>query len=72
MSKKNNRDAMNLLMAVISYYTSNLRVGKRFARNVITAVREKKLLYREAYRLTGLHHETFETYAKELSKGDTA
>ena len=54
------------------YRTSNLRIGRRFARNVITAVREGKLLYREAYRLTGLRHETFETYAKELGGGDAA
>ena len=52
------------------YHTSNLRIGKRFARNVIRAVRERKLLYREAYRLTGLHHETFEKYAKKLDKED--
>lgn len=48
------------------YVTQNLRIGRRFAEGVVRAVGEGKLLYRDAYRLTGLHGRTFEQYAKFL------
>lgn len=48
------------------YNNQNLRVGKRFARIVMTAARSGRLLYRDAYRLTGLNGETFDRYAKRL------
>lgn len=51
------------------YATQNLRLGRRFAEAVVRAAREGKLLYREAYRLTGLHGETFERYAEQLGFG---
>ena len=48
------------------YNNQNVRVGKRFARAVMHAAKEGRLLYREAYSLTGLHGATFERYAKAL------
>jgi Zn-dependent peptidase ImmA (M78 family)/transcriptional regulator with XRE-family HTH domain len=51
------------------YATQNLRVGRRFAGAVIRAAREGRLLYRDAYRLTGLHGKTFERYAERLGFG---
>ena len=50
------------------YATANLRIGKRFARAVITAARNEDILYRHAYRLTGLNQVTFEKFAKHLDK----
>lgn len=52
------------------YANQNLRVGRRFASAVIRATREGKLLYGEAYRLTGLHGKTFDHYAASLGMGD--
>jgi Zn-dependent peptidase ImmA (M78 family) len=51
------------------YVNQNLRVGQRFASTVIRAVKEGKLLYSEAYRLTGLYGRTFERYAASLGFG---
>jgi len=51
------------------YATQNLRVGHRFASAVIRAAKEGKLLYSEAYRLTGLHGKTFDGYAAYLGFG---
>jgi Zn-dependent peptidase ImmA (M78 family) len=48
------------------YANQNGRVGRRFAQTVVQAAREGKLLYREAYQLTGLHGETFERFANSL------
>lgn len=48
------------------YLNQNTRLGKRFARAVVTAAKEGRLLYRDAYRLTGLHGATFDKYAKAL------
>jgi Zn-dependent peptidase ImmA (M78 family) len=48
------------------YATQNARVGHRFAEAVIRAVKEGKLLYSEAYRLTGLYGKAFERYASDL------
>lgn len=42
------------------------RVGDRFARAVISATREGRLLYRDAYSLLGLKGRTFDTYAQRL------
>jgi Zn-dependent peptidase ImmA (M78 family) len=46
--------------------TQNVRVGRRFGEAVVRAVKEGRLLYREAYQLTGLHGRTFDTYAERL------
>jgi Zn-dependent peptidase ImmA (M78 family) len=51
------------------YATQNLRLGRRFARAVIQATREGKLLFNDAYRLTGLRGRTFEQYAERLGAG---
>jgi Zn-dependent peptidase ImmA (M78 family) len=48
------------------YATQNTRVGKRFARLVARAAKEGKLLYRDAYALTGLTSTTFDQYARDL------
>lgn len=50
------------------YATQALRVGQRFGRTVVRAVREGRLLYREAYRLTGLYGQTFEKFASGLDR----
>ncbi|MFA5416812.1 MAG: ImmA/IrrE family metallo-endopeptidase [Methanoregula sp.] len=51
------------------YANQNMRVGHRFAMAVIRATREGRLLYRDAYNLTGLYGITFEKYAKSLGMG---
>jgi Zn-dependent peptidase ImmA (M78 family) len=51
------------------YVNQSLRIGQRFASAVIRAVQEGKLLYSEAYRLTGLHGRTFDHYATSLGFG---
>ncbi|MBC7943906.1 MAG: ImmA/IrrE family metallo-endopeptidase [Burkholderiales bacterium] len=52
------------------YKTQNVRVGKRFARIVARAAKEGRLLYRDAYRLTGLYGATFDRYAKSVGAYD--
>ena len=44
----------------------NFRIGKRFGVAVVRAAREGRLLYSEAYRLTGLFGRTFEKFATRL------
>ncbi|VVB63886.1 Uncharacterised protein [uncultured archaeon] len=51
------------------YANQKLRVGRRFGETVVRAAREGKLLYRDAYRLTGLYGNTFEQFAKSLGLG---
>lgn len=51
------------------YANQNLRVGRRFALSVVRAAKEGKLLYSEAYRLTGLYGKTFDRYATSLGIG---
>lgn len=51
------------------YQTQETRIGRRFGELVVRAAREGKLLYQEAYRLTGLHGATFDKYAEGLKKG---
>ncbi len=46
--------------------TQKWRVGPRFATAIVRAVREERLLYREAYNLTGLRGETFENMPENL------
>jgi Zn-dependent peptidase ImmA (M78 family) len=48
------------------YANQKLRVGRRFGETVVRAAREGKLLYRNAYKLTGLHEKTFEQFASSL------
>ena len=48
--------------------TQNLRLGRRFGRAVVTAVREGRLSYTEAYDLTRLHGDTFTKYVGHLRR----
>ena len=51
------------------YANQALYLGRRFAETVIGAAREGRLLYRDAYRLTGLYGETFEGFARFIASG---
>lgn len=51
------------------YRTSEVRIGHRFGAAVVRAARAGKLLYRDAYRLTGLSGKTFDRFAQELGFG---
>ena len=46
--------------------TQKWRIGPRFGTAVIRAVKEGRLLYREAYTLTGLKGDTFEEMPKKM------
>ena len=48
------------------YQTQSTRIGQRFGEAVVRAAHEGKLLYRDAYRLTGLAGKTFDQYAEKL------
>ncbi len=47
-------------------WNQDTRLGRRFAYAVVRAVREGRLLYREAYELTDLRGDTFDRYASLL------
>ncbi|MFQ5431884.1 MAG: ImmA/IrrE family metallo-endopeptidase [Nitrospinota bacterium] len=49
--------------------TQNVRVGQRFASIVLRAVKEGKLLYSEAYKLTDLYGATFDRYTSSIYIG---
>ena len=51
------------------YATQNSRVSRRFGDTIIRATKEGKLLYSEAYRLTGLYGKTFERFSDSLNLG---
>jgi Zn-dependent peptidase ImmA (M78 family) len=51
------------------YASQNLRIGRRFAEIVIRAAKEGKLLYRDAYQLTGLYGWAFEQFTESLTLG---
>jgi len=48
------------------YANQHVRVGTRFGTAVVQAVKEGRLLYSEAYALTGLHGKTFDNFAASL------
>lgn len=48
------------------YATQGTRIGERFASAVVRAAKEGRLLFRDAYRLTGLYGKTFDRYADHL------
>lgn len=50
------------------YATQSLKLGRRFSQAVINNVKSGKLLYRDAYRLTGLYGETFEKFAEHIGE----
>lgn len=45
----------------------NVRVGRRLGAAVVRAVREGRLLYRDAYSLTGLKGKTFDKFVRQLA-----
>jgi len=47
------------------YNTANWRIGPMFADAIISRVTEGKMLYREAYQLTGIRGITFDTFVKK-------
>jgi Zn-dependent peptidase ImmA (M78 family) len=48
------------------YDVQDVRLGRRFAYAVVRAAREGRLLYRNAFELTDLKGDTFDTYATRL------
>lgn len=48
------------------YLTQKKRLGLRYAALVDRAVKEKQLLYREAYQLTGLKGDTYQNFINKL------
>ncbi len=54
------------------YATQKKRLGLRYAAFVDRAVREKQLLYREAYQLTGLKGDTYQNFVTKHFKADDA
>ena len=46
--------------------TQKWRIGPRFATAIVGAVKEGRMLYREAYNLTGLRGDTFENMPEKL------
>jgi Zn-dependent peptidase ImmA (M78 family) len=48
------------------YRTQDVRVGHRFGSAVIRAARSGRLLYKDAYQLTGFYGRTFDQFAQEL------
>lgn len=54
------------------YATQNLRVGRAFALRVAEAVEDGRLLYNQAYELTGLRGQTFHNYLQTLDGGGGA
>lgn len=48
------------------YASQVLRIGKRFGNTVVKAAREGKILYTEAFKLTGLRGKTFDEFATKL------
>ncbi len=46
--------------------SQNVRIGRRFGAAVTRAVKEGRLSYREAYTLTGLRGDTFDTFMRSL------
>lgn len=47
--------------------SQNVRIGRRFGAAVSRAVKEGRLSYREAYDLTGLRGDTFDTFVRKLA-----
>ena len=45
------------------YATQNVRLGRRFSAAVVRAAREGRILYQDAFRLTGMKGKTFHTFA---------
>lgn len=48
---------------------AHVRIGDYFGSHVVRAVKEGRLLYREAYELTGLYGKTFDKFASHFEPG---
>jgi Zn-dependent peptidase ImmA (M78 family) len=49
------------------FYASQVgRIGRRFGATICKAVKEGRMLYRDAYLLTGLQGNTFESFSKQI------
>ena len=48
------------------YATQRVRLGRRFSAAVVRAAREGRILYQDAFRLTGMKGKTFHTFAGEV------
>ena len=46
--------------------TQKWRIGPRLATAIVRAVKEQRMLYREAYSLTGLRGDTFEDIPEKM------
>lgn len=51
------------------YINQDMRIGRRFASAIVRAAKEGRLLYRDAYQLTGLSGNTFDKYVASLGMG---
>jgi Zn-dependent peptidase ImmA (M78 family) len=54
------------------YRTATVRIGRRFGEAVARAVAEGRLLFRDAYRLTGLKGQAFDRFASQTLEGGEA
>jgi Zn-dependent peptidase ImmA (M78 family) len=52
------------------FATQHVRVGERFGRAIVTAAKEGRLLYRDAFQLVGFGGATFDKFAKDLGVDD--
>ena len=50
------------------YATQNVRLGGRFSAAVVQAAKEGRMLYQDAFRLTGMKGQTFHVYAETVLK----
>lgn len=64
--RKKERDKKKKKSSPDFYNVQDVRLGRRFVSAVVRAVREGRILYREAYQLTDLKGATFDTYAKRV------
>ncbi|MBL9207335.1 MAG: ImmA/IrrE family metallo-endopeptidase [Opitutaceae bacterium] len=48
------------------YATQEVRIGRRFGAAVVRAAREGRLLFKDAYQLTGLYGQTFDRFAEGI------
>lgn len=54
------------------FANQQLRIGRRLSEAIVRAAKEGRLLYREAYQLSGLYGKTFDRYAQTLERGGLA
>ena len=50
--------------------TQNVRLGRRFGRAVVSAAKEGRIAYSDAYALTRLYGSTFDRFANRVAKGN--